>query len=151
MIKKTKEVKKDKPRRSKMEKEQLKNFVFEKLAYWYSQKEISDLTWYSVQHICSLNKEIEEEFKDQIEEKDRNKLITKEIRRLEGITKKLYKSLDWENNPHRIVALHSQILKTLEFKTKLQWLMIERVENKVSVNEILTTEEEQEFNNLFDE
>jgi hypothetical protein len=80
---------------------------------------------------------------------DKNKLIVKELHRLEWITKKLYKELEklegWKNI-NKMIALHNEILKTNELLMKLQWLLVE----KVQVNSDLSKEEMDEFNELFE-
>lgn len=148
----TKEVKK-KPswaRRNVLEIEELKNYVFERISYWDTQKKIAQDTWYSEQHICKIVKDIEEEFILDVKW-DRNKLIAKEIRRLEWITRKIYNNLDRNNNAIQMVSLHNQILKTIEFKTKLQGLLVERAEITSPTETKLTPEEEETLNKLFGE
>lgn len=142
------EVKKTKWKKNKMEMEKLKQFIFEKSSYGWTHKEIADATGYTRENISKINQQINDEYLIELKQ-DKNKLIVKELNRLEWITKKLYKELEkleWWKNINKMIALHNEILKTNELLMKLQGLLVD----KVQVNSDLSKEEMDEFNELFE-
>lgn len=127
-------IKKEKTRWTKINKELLKNTVFEMISFWFTLNEIADKTWYSTQHIANMSCEIDNEFMIDLW-KDRDYQIRKHIKKLEWVSKKLYKSLyEVETDDIKwLCKLQDQILKTMQFIAKLQWLLVDI--NEVNVKD----------------
>lgn len=134
-------VKKHRTKSTKLWKEALKNFIFEKLWYGYTVSEIAETTGYTPSHISHLSSEIDDEFMLEVQ-KDRDTKIKKQIRRIEATSKKLYKAMELESDTKMIIAIQAQILKTQEYLAKLQWLLVSHVEAEVKsdkASELLTS------------
>lgn len=128
-------IKKTKTRWTKVNNEILKSTIFEMISYWFTLQEIADKTWYWIQHIANISAKIDDEFMIDLW-KEREYQIRKHIKKLEWITKKLYKSLYETDVVKEICSLQDQILKTVQFMAKLQWLLIDI--NQISLKEDVT-------------
>jgi len=121
------EVKKVKYKKTKMEMHLLKNFVFEKIALWFTQREIAELTWYTEVNIHNIWKKIEDSYVLEMD-KDREKVIKEQIMRLEGVIRKIMKTYSEEQDANKLVKLSQEIRNNSEYIAKLRWLLVNKVE-----------------------